>query len=79
MVSQSVCASIFLSFRLLSLFLHHRSQTPPWENNHEAVYRKIMLYSNYSPHLSYVSDTLHSVLPSCFHSILTAAFSRIRT
>ena len=48
------------SFRLSSLFLHQRSQTPPWENNHEAVYRKIMLYSFTIP-TSPTSQTSHTV------------------
>ena len=48
------------SFRLSSLFLHQRSQTPSLENNHDAVYRKIMLYSFTIP-TSPTSQTSHTV------------------
>ena len=57
------------SFLLSSLCLHQRSQTPPWENNHEAVIGRscfILLQSPPLPRLRH----LHSVLPSRSHSIL---------
>ena len=66
------------SFLLSSLCLHQRSQTPPWENNHEAVYRKIMLYSSTVP-TSPTSQTSPQCAPLTlpFHS--HAASNRICT
>ena len=71
MVSRSVCAYIFPS--IVSIFASALTDTFFGEQPRCRLSEDHALFF-YNPHLSHVSDISHSVLPSHFHSILTAAF-----